>query len=231
MKADIRKIYNHCLEAIGGDANEDVSYLKTRPKLISRESFFQEAVWAVWVSGMGRKGTETFLKKAERYGFSWDFRRMQNWNYVKWKRFLIKLHGNHCPPRAQKKWQAVREIAKSLGRFSTERDFRKAFFGGKTRSRDLNNDDVQRVLNLRLPFIGWANSHFVIRNMGGQAIKCDRWIDAFLTLYKLTQRDLEALLRHFKISLTLFDAAIWGYCEKYVKRVSRLSHHFGKAFA
>jgi hypothetical protein len=67
--------------------------------------------------------------------------------------------------------------------------------------------------------------------MGGQAIKCDRWIDAFLTFYKLSQADLEAILRRFKISLTLFDAAIWGYCEKYVKKVSRLRQHFRKALA
>src|SRR5260370_824252 len=96
---------------------------------------------------------------------------MRKWNDIKWKRFLIKLHGRNCPPRAKKKWQAVREIAAAINHYPTEKDFRSDFFGGKTRSSDLSKEDVRRLLDRRLPFICWANSRYVIRNMGGQAIK------------------------------------------------------------
>jgi hypothetical protein len=34
MKADIRKIYSHCFKSIGGEENEDISYLRKRPKVV-----------------------------------------------------------------------------------------------------------------------------------------------------------------------------------------------------
>ena len=46
-----------------------------------------------------------------------------------------------------------------LSNFNNEENFRKAVFDGKTDGEDLDKTDVQRILSLRLPFIGWANSH------------------------------------------------------------------------
>ena len=63
---NFRLIFNKCLEAIGGKKNDDIKwYLYDRDKIISRDTFFGNVVWAVWVSGMRRKSTETFLKNAE----------------------------------------------------------------------------------------------------------------------------------------------------------------------
>jgi hypothetical protein len=71
---DVKRIFNKCLSDIGGDANKDVRwYREERPKHVSRANFFQQSVWAIWVSGMRRKLAETFLNSAEGKGFNWDY--------------------------------------------------------------------------------------------------------------------------------------------------------------
>ena len=34
--------------------------------------------------------------------------------------------------------------------------------------------------NQRLPFVGEANANYLVKNLGGEAIKRERWVDAFL---------------------------------------------------
>ena len=52
VKMDLKKIFDKCFKDIGGEKNEDVNwYLHKRPKNISRNAFFREAVWTVWTSG------------------------------------------------------------------------------------------------------------------------------------------------------------------------------------
>jgi hypothetical protein len=47
---DLKRIFNKCLSNIGGDANKDVHwYREERPKHVSKENFFEQSVWAIWV--------------------------------------------------------------------------------------------------------------------------------------------------------------------------------------
>lgn len=227
IKMGLKRVFDKCLFDIGGEANEDVRwYLNERPKHISRKNFFEQAVWAIWVSGMKRKATDAFLKRAEENGFDQDYVTFGSWDKRYLRQFMEKLHGRPVPERASKKWEAVHDIAGRINTYSTEEDFRGSFFGGKVQSADLDKSDVQRLVNLGLPFIGEANAQFIVRNMGGEAIKRDRWIGAFLRHYKIPLNELEMQLQELNIPLGLFDVVIWAYCEKFVGKVSKFDKHF-----
>lgn len=229
---DLKRIFTKCLSDIGGNTNKDVRwYREERPKCVLRENFFEQSVWAVWVSGMRRKSAESFLNNAEEKGFDWDYNTVSSWDTGQLREFTEKIHGKPVPGRAYKKWEAVYSIAKKMKLYSGEEDFRKSLFNGKSRSADLDGSDVERLADLELPFIGERNAHFIIRNMGGEAIKCDRWIEAFLEHYKLSQEDLERKLRQLQIPLGLFDIVLWAYCEKFIGKVTRFKKHFGQIFS
>jgi len=228
---DLKRIFDRCLSDIGGENNKDVRwYREERPKSVSRENFFEQSVWAIWVSGMKRKAAESFLNSAEEKGFDWDYATVGSWKKEQLSDFMEKLHGNPVPDRAYKKWKAAWVIAKRISGYSNEEDFCKSVLGGKFRSADLDGSDVRRLADLELPFIGERNAHFIVRNMGGETIKCDRWIEAFLEHYKMTQGDLENKLRQLQIPLGLFDIVFWAYCEKFIGKVSRFDKHFGQFF-
>lgn len=229
---DLNQIFNKCLSAIGGETNKDIRwYLKERPKRISRKNFFDSVTWAIWVSGMRRKSAEAFLVRAQENGFSWDFASIGKWNESSLQQFMEKLHGRPVPERARKKWEAVHHIAKMITTYPAEEDFRKSFFSGKVQSANLGGGDVQSLVNLRLPFIGERNAQFIMRNMGGEAIKCDRWIEAFLRHYKISLKDLEMKLQDLQIPIGLFDVVLWAYCEKVVVSVNKFNKHFSQTFA
>lgn len=227
--ASLKQLYRTCLVAIGGRSNGDVRwYLKERPKRISRQAFFQNAVWAIWVSGMRRTTTKQFLRTAEAKGFSWDFAAFGSWNARKLTTFVETLHGRPTPRRASAKWRAARTVARELLHYQNERDFREGLFGGKAPTSELDHGDVARLIQRHLPFIGSANAHFIIRNIGGEAIKCDRWIRAFLRHYRISLEQLTSRVRALSIRPGLFDVVMWAYCEKCVKRVSLFGKHFSK---
>lgn len=77
---------------------------------------------------------------------------------------------------------------------------------------------------------GERNAHFIIRNIGGETIKCDRWIETFLRYYKVSLGELENKLQKLRIPLGLFDVVRWAYCEKFVVAVSKFRTHFSKVF-
>lgn len=227
---DLKKIFDKCLKDIGGEKNHDVHwYLYERPKNISRNGFFQEAVWTIWTSGFKWERAKSILKKAEEEGFSWDYNEVSSWDKQYINQFIEALHGKPIPNRARKKWEAIYQIAKMVKRFEAEEDFRSSFFNGKTLSKNLDARDIERLLNFGLPFIGPASAQHVIRNMGGEVIKCDRWIHAFLGYYKISLSELESRLREINIPLGFFDLVIWAYCEKFIKKVNKFSEHFKSA--
>lgn len=229
---NLKEVFDKCLSDIGGDDNEDVLwYLKKRPKVISRKKFFEAVVWAIWVSGKSRKAAEVFLKKAEDNRFIWDFSIFGSWNKQDLRKFMESLHGQPVPQQALQRWQSVYNIAKELTNYADEKSFSKSFFGGKVKSETLDKDDVQSLKNRRYPFIKEVNSAFILRNMGGEFIKCDRWIKAFLQHYKISLYELEMQIKSLNIPLGLFDAVLWAYCEKFVGKTDDFSKHFKKVFA
>jgi len=226
---DFKNIFNKYFSEIGGDSNEDVFWYKNeRPTIISRKDFFEEAVVAMWGGGIKRKSRDTFLKRAEENGFNWDFKVISKWDEKKLQKFTVKLHGSLEKKRANDKWKAIIELAKKLDTFSSENDFRKMFFQEKIKSSDLDKSDVQNLTNKGLPFIKEANAQYIIRNIGGEAIKCDVWIDTFINYYIISLDSLEKELIKLQIPLGLFDVVIWAYCEKFVKEKNQFEKHFNQ---
>jgi len=66
--------------------------------------------------------------------------------------------------------------------------------------------------------------------MGGQAIKCDRWVDKFLIWGRLSQTELENRLKKSKIPLSLFDTVFWAYCEMLIGRTGDFNKYFTEKF-
>jgi hypothetical protein len=223
---EIKRIFNYCFEKIGGEDNDDIYwYLYKRPRTITRKSFFTSAIWAIWVAGMARKSTEEFLKRAKGAGFSWNYKEVASQSEQSWNKFLGKLH-KPLKPKAEAKWNAVRKIAKKLAAYTDDKEFRNCFFAGKYYSKDLDVSDIVRLKSMKLPYIGPANAQFIIRNMGGESIKCDRWLKEFLDFYDVDIKQLSRSLKQADIPEGLFDITIWVYCEKYIGNISLFKEHF-----
>lgn len=231
LRASLKEIFDYCFVAIGAEGNKDVyRYLHERPNLITRQSFFERVVWAIWVSGMRRTSTRTFLDRAEEAEFPFEFDIASSWSEKRQFHFMANLHGYPIPPRAEQKWMAIFKIAKRINHFLSEDSFRAEFFGGKSRSAELDKTDISRLGLLHLPFIRDANAHYIVRGLGGEAIKCDRWIKSFLNWYPITLNNLESEVQNLAIPLGLFDLVIWCYCEEFVGRVSSFENYFDKEF-
>jgi len=229
---NLNQIYKQCLSDIGGESNQDIRwYLHERPKIISRKNFFEQTVWAIWVSGKSRKAAEAFLKHAEESGYVCDFNNFGSWDRRHLRHFMEKLHGRPVPEQAYKRWQSLYDISKELRIYSNEDDFRNSFFGGKLKSADLDKSDVQNIITRRFPFIRNANASFILRNMGGEFIKCDRWLDVFIRHYKISLDELEKRIQRLNIPLGLFDVVIWAYCENFVGNTNEFDKHLKKVFA
>lgn len=223
---DIKSIFEKCFSEIGGKNNKDIRWYFKRPKRVTRDSFFEQAVWAIWVSGLRRTSAESFLKSAEKRGFTYDHRTMACLTKADLRKFMENLHGRPIPSRARKKWEAIYQIAKWLSAFPKEKEFREAIFGGKIQTASLDETDVNNLLRIHLPFIGEANAQFIIRNMGGETIKCDRWIKAFLNYSGFSIEELKKRLKRVNIPLGLFDVVLWAYCESQVKKTKEFPKHF-----
>lgn len=237
----LKNLLESMLSNIGGEANPDIKwYLNERPKTISRDSFFRAMVWAVWVGGKSRIAANSFLERAETKGFVWDYQTIASWDEQRLSQFLKNLQGwtatrgrprsRPVPKGAIDRWNVVHNTAKRLADYRNEKAFQEAFFGGKIKSAALDEADIRRLINSNIPFIKEANAHFIIRNMGGEAIKCDRWVDTFLSHYHLTQDELEKHLQEAGIPLGLFDVVLWAYCEKFVGETRSFAEHFDRAY-
>lgn len=223
------RVFWLCFQEIGGEGNRDIRfYLYERPIEVSRETCFPEFVCAIICSGIGRKSASTFLKRATDCGFAWDFREFSSWTDDEWNKFLGRLYPCGVSDRGARKWSAIRRIARLFNRFPDEDGFRLELFGGKVKSAELDHADIRRLASKGLPWIRRANAQFIVRNMGGEAIKCDRWISELLAYFGITLMELERALVEADIPLGLFDMAIWAYCEAFVRKVANFAPHFDR---
>lgn len=232
----LKRIFDRMFEDIGGESNTDIKTYRERARTITRDVFFRETVWAIWVAGKSRVAAESFLNRALQKGLTWDFQEIAAWNESQQTQFMESLHGwitsrdrpHHRPvPRgAVGRWNSLFLIARELAKYPTEQAFRDEFFGGKTESILLDKSDIQRLANRKIPYLKEVTAHFIIRNMGGEAIKVDRWVKEFLSYYSLSKDRLEQLLHKAAIPLGLFDAVLWSYCEMFVGEVKAFLRYF-----
>ena len=220
----IQTLFEYCFQMIGGEDNGFIRWYNDRPTDITRMSFFDSSVWAIWVSGISYDAARSFLERAEREGFIQEYEDIASMSKREWDNFISRLH-DRSKKRAWDKWYAIRTIAKILNKFEDEKTFQKTFFNGKVKSKDLDISDIKRIELMNLSYIGEANSRFIVRNMGGEAIKCDRWITKLLQYFDINLKQLKSILQRLDIPLGLFDIVIWAYCEKFIRKTEKFNKH------
>jgi len=224
-------IFRTCLHEIGGAENSDVHrYIERLSLVISRDNFFQAVIWAVWVSGMSRKAAAGFRRNNEEQFRNIDFMKFAALDTLQLEAFIEGLHRKPIPQRAKQKWQAIHYIATWLKKFSSDESFRDEVFQGKCKGSDLDETDALRLKNLRFPFIRATNASYLVKTLGGKAVKDDRWVKALLEWGKIGLDELEAKLQAFRIPLGFFDTVFWCYCEMFIHRTELFQEHFNNRF-
>ena len=133
------------------------------------------------------------------------------------------------------RWWSIRDLGWWLAEFEDDDDFRSRVFDGKVRGEELRDSDVQRLAVIRrdgrMWMIGHANRYFVLRNLGGDFLKPDVWVQEFCCWYgDVTVEELADLLRQEGIRCGKFDAYLWSYCAREIRETSRLGAGFDHLF-
>ena len=208
-------------------------------KRLSRKAFFREASHAILVAGVKVQTAWSWEKRATSTGFTWDdWATLATWSDADFERWCRRMAQELVAPQAdlsrtfRHKWWSVLDLARYLAEFEGEREFRTHFFAGKTQGRELREADVLRLARIkrdegRLSWIGHANRYFILRNLGGDFLKPDVWVEEFCRWYgDVSVAELADLLRAEEIHCGMFDACLWSYCVREIRQTSRLSAHF-----
>lgn len=224
-------IFQICLHEIGGSENSDVRrHIERASLVISRDEFFQAVIWTVWVSGMSRKAAAGFRRNNEEKFRNIDFMNFAALDKLQLEAFMESLHSKPVRQRAKQKWQAIHYMAKWLIKFSSDESFRYEVFQGKYMGSELDENDAFRLKDLKFPFIRATNASYLVKTLGGKAVKDDRWVKELLTWGNLSLDRLEAKLQSLNIPLGFFDTVFWCYCEMFIRRTDLFQDHFDKKF-
>ena len=211
-------------------------------KRLTRDAFYEQAAWAILVSGFKWEVAQRVASKANACGFPSDWKVLGEWeddDFDGWCKVMaaqLDTPQQDLAGKFRDKWWAIWDLAWYLLKFDTEADFRRHFFGGKTQGRELTDADVRRLRTIkqregRLYMIGEANRYFVLRNLGGDFLKPDVWIEAFCRWYgDIKVSELARQLKDQGIRCGRFDAYCWSYCEREVDQADRLEAHFNEVF-
>jgi hypothetical protein len=122
-----------------------------------------------------------------------------------------------------RKLAAIHELGRRLAGMSP-RQVADEYFGGVIRTADLNESHVPRLD--ALPFVGETSARFIIRNMGGELIKDDRWINVILAYLGCTEDDLAHAGRKLGWKIGRVDLVLWHYCRQEIRSTKNLAAHF-----
>ena len=208
-----------CETELGADHRDLVWYDHGRPVIVTREAFFGEYAWSLLVWNKSRRAAETF---AEQRDF-WRVFTLKSVAVTSGPQ-LVRRIGVDPANHLGKRFVALAAVGRIVAAMS-EAEFRESFFLGEKISSKLGAAHARRLRELRLFGVGPANAAFIVRNLGGEMVKCDRWLLAFLGATQLSLADLELAAHQLGWGLGRVDAVLWSYCEQYVRDVARL-HDF-----
>jgi hypothetical protein len=117
-------------------------------------------------------------------------------------------------------------LAKELANCPNDQVFQERFFGGKSKTASINQSDVYLLVGLGLPYLKEVTANFIIRNIGAEAIKEDRWINEYLKYFNFFRDKLERMLNKTHIPMGLFDLVLWCYCEMFIHKTKGFQRHF-----
>lgn len=204
---------------------------------LNRDAFFEEASWAILVSNTSASVAKIWDQKAQSTGFPDHWETLAIWGDQEFDNWCKKMGAVLETPRDdlvgmfRNRWRSIWDLACWIDEFLDDEDFCSTVFGGKRKGKHLNDDDILRLISIkksgRLRMIGHANRYFILRNLGGDFLKPDVWIEAFCKWYgDLTVGELARKLRHEGIHCGRFDAYLWNYCSREVKDSKRLGVWF-----
>jgi hypothetical protein len=179
---------------------------------------YESYTWALLVSGIGAKQASSWAK---RVGFWEAFTLERCGRYT--ARALLRKIGAKADNKLGEKLHAIHALGRSVGNL-TPRQVADKYFSGTICSRDLNEQHVAALD--ALPFIAPTSARFMIRNMGGELIKDDRWLLAVMSYFHCDQSALQCAGEMLDWKLGRVDLVLWWYCEQEIKATQRLPAHF-----
>ena len=214
-------------------------------KKLTRTAFFDAAYWAILVANMNVATVRTWVDKASACGFPFDWRELGKWNdddgqFDAWCKRMAKQLENpkdDLEDTFRDRWWAIWDAGWRLAQFESGAAFRKHYFNGKKHGRELTNEDVQRLLEIKrtdgaLHRIGEVSVPFILRNLGGNFLKPDTWITAFADWYGYADvSELASALSSADIHCGKFDSYCWEYCSSHLRRAADLPEHFDQLFS
>lgn len=222
-----------------GEASELEVWAKS--KELTRDAFFEQAHWAILVANASYETATTWKQKARSTGFPFDWQDLRKWGDEEFDGWCRRMAKTLSSPREdlvgkfRDRWWSIWDLGWWLADFQDGHDFRARVFDGKTHGAELGEDDVLRLAAIwrggRLRMIGHANRYFVLRNLGGDFLKPDVWVQEFCRWYgDVDERELADSLRQEGISCGRFDAYLWSYCAREIRQASRLGACFDEMF-
>jgi hypothetical protein len=121
------------------------------------------------------------------------------------------------------KLKAIHVLGRELANL-TPRQVADRYFDHTLRSSELDGRHVPRLDEL--PFVAEANARFIILNMGGDAVKCDVWLTAFMRYFRCDVPALKQAGRKLGWSVARVDRVVWWYCQQEIRLVKKLPVHF-----
>lgn len=226
------------------DLTSDLEYV-VESKELTRDTFFNEACWAILVSGVSRNVASKIWNNAKQLKFplgSGEWEILAEWSIDEFNGWCKILAQSLKKPRPdlvgifREKWRAIWDLAMWLAEFEDDQEFQDQVFGGKSQGEQLDDEDIKRLAQIkkeqnRLFGIGHANRFFILRNLGGDFLKPDVWVLQFCAwLGGVSVSDLADSLRDEGIHCGTFDAYLWTYCESMIRESRHLNAHFDELF-
>ena len=226
---DILTIHEACFEAIGGNTSPAVqTYCAQKETSLTREEFFDRASWAILVAGIKRTVADKVKQRAGNCSFPKEWEQLARWSDERFGRFTDCMSSGK---RGIQKWSAIRYVADWFAELGSDEAFQQVVFNGKSAGKELGEEDVARLLQLHLPFIGPANSQYIARMLGAEIIKDDVWVQAFRRWKGWNLDELNQEVDSAGIPRGLWDTVFWQYCETHVRETKNLPSHFNQKFA
>jgi hypothetical protein len=220
MSKQLNALFRHCEGSLDSKHLEDLAWYDRRPTIISPKSFFRAYAWALLVTGMSRKGAETW---AANTGF-WSIFTMRQCALHAPSTLIQRVGVTPKTTRAQK-LRAIHAMGRALsGR--TSHQVAREYFLGERRTPYLSALHIPRLD--AIPWIGVTNARFIIRNLDGEGIKDDRWILKIMQLFSCTLSDLEKVGKDIGWKSGRVDLVLWLYCEQEIRKVQNVKSHFAK---
>ncbi len=195
-----------------------MSYQYDRPKRVSGRVLFEQYAWALLVSGISRRSARTWT---DRTKFWRVFTLSSCRRYPAAQ--LIRKVGIARGNKFGKKLMAIHALGRSVAGLPP-RHVAARYLGGETRTSKLGEQHA-RILIDELPLIQMTSARFIIRNLGGELIKDDRWLEAIRKYFGCSYADFEDAGRSLGWKLGKVDLVVWCYCEQEIKSTRWVTRH------